>query len=424
MCWYTEHAPDAGMWGIAAFSGRTATHVEDLRGQGEVYSLLAQSRAPSLEVVSSVAGVHAADDMAAWRAYASDPAVSLITSSITEAGYVRTGAGDLDESLEQVRADVAALRADSEAPVATAPGKFVSALVARRSAGGGPITFVPCDNVVGSGAMVRTVVTQMAALVDPTLGSWIDDNVAVISSMVDRITPATRDADIAQVEAMAGWHDPALVVTEAFSEWVLAGEFAGPRPAWEEAGARVVADVTPFEDRKLWLLNGAHSLMAYTGPLRGRMTVGEAIADPVIASWVDQWWDEAGARLDMASQDVTAYRSALLDRFANPAMKDPLSRIAADGSQKIPIRLIPTIRADLAAGRDARAGLRGVAAWVAHVRGLSTPVADARQEEVVALGEGTWEESVAKVVSFMGLPSEVVPVVMELVEEVTGRTSR
>ncbi len=160
-CWYTEHALDADRWGIAAFSGRTATHVAELRAQDELYTLMIQGPAPSAEIVSALTAVHTADDLASWRDYFTRPEVGLVTSSITEGGYLRDAAGDLD--LAAVASDVAALREDPlTGVVTTAPGKFVAGLLARRAAGAGPITFVPCDNVVSSGAMVKTVVTQMA----------------------------------------------------------------------------------------------------------------------------------------------------------------------------------------------------------------------------------------------------------------------
>ena len=189
---------------------------------------------------------------------------------------------------------------------------------------------------------------------------------------------------------------------------------------WEAAGAQFVDDIIPFEHRKLWLLNGAHSLMAYTGPLRGHETVQQAIADPVIFGWVNQWWDEGSHHLPLPDSDILAYRAALLDRFSNPAMTDVLSRIAADGSQKIPIRFVPTINAELESDRTPEAGLRAVAAWVWHLRGRSTPVNDARQAEVLALGEGSLEESVAKVLAFLGLDVDLLPEVLTLAQSLVA----
>jgi fructuronate reductase len=207
------------------------------------------------------------------------------------------------------------------------------------------------------------------------------------------------------------------VVTEPFTEWVLGAGFRTPHPDWSAAGATLVDDVGPFEQRKLWLLNGAHSLMAYAGALRGHATVQQAIADPVVADWVEQWWDQACRHLPLEPDDLARYRAALRLRFANPALRDALGRIGADGSQKIPIRWVPAIRADLAAGRTAEAGLRGVAGWVWHLRGATGSVTDARQAEVVDLGRGPLAEAVAAVLAFLGLPAELTGEVVRLARQ-------
>jgi len=417
-CWYTDHSPDAADWGIAAFAGRTATHVAELTAQDDLYTLLVRGPEPTAEVISALSAVHVAAELDAWRAYWADPSVRVVTSTITEGGYLRDAAGNLDRSLPAVQADLSALRAEPlTGLVTTAPGKFVAGLLARRAAGAGGVTLLPCDNVVSSGPMIATVVRQMAEAVDPGLLDWIDQQVGVVSAMVDRITPATRPEDTALAESLTGCADAATVVTEPFTEWVMQGDFAAGRPAWQAGGARFVDDIEPFEQRKLRLLNGAHSLMAYIGPLRGHATVPQAIADPVIQRWVEDWWAEASGHLPLPAPELADYCRALLDRFSNRALGDQLSRIAADGSQKLPIRIVPTVQADLAAGRDATAGLRVVAAWICHLRGQSTAVTDARQAEVLALGDGSIEQSATKVLGFLGLPLDLTGNVRQLVTD-------
>ena len=171
------------------------------------------------------------------------------------------------------------------------------------------------------------------------------------SSMVDRITPTTTDADRELVTAELGYVDASPVATEPFHEWVMTGRFPAGRPRWEDAGARVVDDVTPFEQRKLWLLNGSHSLLAYAGSIRGHASIDEAIADPACRRWVEALWDEAAPHLPLPADDVAAYRAALLDRYANPRIRHRLAQIVADGSTKIIVRTVPVIRAERAAGR-------------------------------------------------------------------------
>ncbi len=231
---------------------------------------------------------------------------------------------------------------------------------------------VSCDNLPGNGGVTARVVGELATLVDPALAGWIGRNVAFVTTMVDRITPRTTDEDRQAV----GW-DAVPVVTEPFTEWVLSGDFPAGRPAWEEPGARFVADVLPHETRKLLLLNGGHSLLAYAGSARGHATVAEAVADPQCRRWLDQWWDEASRHVPLPAAELTAYRAALTERFANPRIRHTLAQIAADGSQKLPIRVLPVLRAERAAGRMPAGAVRVLAAWIAHLRGDGAPVDDA-----------------------------------------------
>ena len=165
------------------------------------------------------------------------------------------------------------------------------------------------------------------------------------------------------------------MVTEPFREWVLSGVFPSGRPTWQDAGATFTDDVTPYEHRKLWLLNGAHSLLAYAGSIRGRTTVADAVADEICQSWLAAWWAVASPYLNQPTTEVAAHQAALLARFTNARMRDRLDRIAADGSQKLPIRILPVLRAERAAGRLPEAATRVLAAWICHLRGMGAPVA-------------------------------------------------
>ena len=180
----------------------------------------------------------------------------------------------------------------------------MSGYLARRAAGAGAIAIVPCDNLPDNGPALKRVVDDFISAVDPSLADWAAANVAFGTTMVDRITPATTDEHRAAVLAALGVVDASPVPTEPFSEWVIAGEFPKGRPAWDAAGAFVVDDVVPFEQRKLWLLNGSHSLLAYAGTILGHETVADAIADPVARGWVEQWWDEASSHLTLPAEDV------------------------------------------------------------------------------------------------------------------------
>ncbi|MGC5629190.1 mannitol dehydrogenase family protein [Georgenia sp. Z1344] len=394
--WYTHHSPDSADWGYAAFTGRSPAAAEALAPQGGRYTLV--TRGPDgdeLEVIDSVVAVHAADDHDAWLGYLRDPDVAVVTLTVTEAGYLRGPDGGLDLAHEGVAADVEALRADPTASVGTAPGRLAAGLIARRAAGAGPITLLSCDNLPGNGEVLRRVVTDLLAALgaDPSVAEGVD----FAASMVDRITPAATDDDAALVERELGVVDASPVTTEPFSEWVVAGTFPAGRPRWEDAGATIVDDVEPYERRKLLLLNGAHSLMAYAGPVLGHETVDQAFGDPQVRAWVEELWDDASETLDLPSDELDAYRAALRDRFANPRMRDSLARIAMDGSQKLPVRHVPVLRSAREVGRLPGGAVLAVAAWITHLRGCGVPVNDVHGDRWRELAAGPAGEAVAHV---------------------------
>jgi fructuronate reductase len=224
--------------------------------------------------------------------------------------------------------------------------------------------------------LTAAVVRDLATDVDDSLLSWIDENVDFATSMVDRITPATSTDDRLLVARTQGYEDASPVPTEPFSEWVISGRFRAGRPAWQESGARIVDDVTPYEQRKLWLLNGSHSLLAYAGSIRGHSTIDEAIGDAECRSWVVEFWTEAGRNLILGTEAAETYTSALIERFGNPRVRHQLSQIAPDGSRKLPIRILPTLRAERAADRMPIGCATVIAAWILHLRGYGAPLKD------------------------------------------------
>ncbi len=423
--WYTDRAPDAGDWGIAAFTGRRGELAEALNDQDCLYTLITRAAdGDRFEVIGSLAHAHPATDHEAWLAYLRSPDVRAVTLTVTEAGYFRGAGGGLDLDHPAVGGDVETLKGDPGALVHTAPARLVAGLLARRDADAGPISLVPCDNLPGNGAVVARVVADLAGLVDPDLAAWMGDSVSTVTTMVDRITPRTTPADVQAVLDRTGTADRAPVVTEPFHEWVLSGAFPAGRPRWEDAGATFTDDVSPYEDRKLWLLNGAHSLLAYAGSTLGHQTVAEAVADDRCRAWVEQWWSEASPHLSLPAADLAAYRSALSARFANPRIEHRLEQIAADGSQKLPVRIVPVLRRERAAGRLPEGALRVLAAWLAHLRGAGAPVQDPRGEELVASAAGSLPDAVRRVLAFLdpalAEDAEVTSAVVALVPSFTG----
>ena len=407
--WYTAHSPDANDWGIAAFTGRRTDMADALKPQGGLYTLITRSaEGDSFELIGSISAIHAAAEHEAYLDYLSRAEVAIITITVTEAAYLRGADGHLDSGLDVVGSDLEALRSDPRKPVASLPARLAAGLVARRASGAAALSILSCDNLPENGAVTKTVVQDFAALLDETLVDWIGSNVDFATSMVDRITPGTTDQDRALVQQACGYIDAYPVATEPFSEWVVSGEFPAGRPRWEEAGAALVADVEPFEQRKLWLLNGSHSMLAYAGSIRGHATIDEAIADPACSSWVETFWDEASRHLSLPASDIAGYRAALLTRFSNPRAGDQLARIAADGSTKLLVRTMPTIRAERAAGRVPTGSATTVAAWILHLRGLGAPVKDT--------GAGPAQEAANS-----GELPVVVPAVLDTLEPGLGR---
>lgn len=419
--WYTEHAPDADQWGIAAFSGRSATLADAMGPQDGLYTLLVRGNdGDHPEVISSVSAVHSGTDLAAWLDYWRSADLAIVTLTVTEAGYLRGTDGGIDLANEAVAADRDAIAAGNLEAVRTAPGKLLAGMIARRDGGAdhGPVTVLSCDNLPDNGGVAARVTRSLAEAVDPALADLVNQH-SFATAMVDRITPRTTDADIAAVAEATGIQDASPVVTEPFTEWVIAGNFPAGRPQWD---ATFVDDVEPFEQRKLWLLNGSHTLMAYAAPGRGHEVVSEAITDPVVRDWVEQWWDEAARHLQVPESDIVAYRAALVSRFENRQIRHLLAQIAGDGSQKVPVRLLPALRAERAAGRDGRGAARGVAAWIRHLQGHTTPITDAAAQPFIdAATTGTTEEAATAVLALFdaGLTTDagLVTLVTELVEE-------
>jgi fructuronate reductase len=423
--WYSAHAPDGGEWGIAAFTGRRAEPARHLAAQDGLYTLTV--RGPDVdrsEIVPVISAAHPAAEHDRLLDYFADPRMAVVTLTVTEAGYRRTPAGGLDMDDPEVAADLAALRADLAAPVATVPARLLAGLAARRVADAGPVAVIPCDNLPGNGRVVRGLLGELAGRVDAGLGEWMGESVAFVDTMVDRITPAVTLAEAEELRAITGWADRSPVLTEPFTEWVLGGDFPAGRPRWEAAGATFTDDVGPYDQRKLWLLNGAHSLLAYAAPLRGHRTVADAFADPTCAAWVEEWWDEVAPHLALPATDARAYRAALGERWSNRRIVHTLGQIAADGSQKLRVRVPAVVHGERAAGREASGGARILAGWLAHLRGLGVEVNDPAAAELRTRVAGDVRDAARRVLEFLdpelAADDDFVAVVVTRFAELTG----
>jgi fructuronate reductase len=296
-----------------------------------------------------------------------DANVRIVSLTVTEKGYCRDPkSGDI--ALEH--AGVAHDLHNAHEP-GTVPGILVAALRARRDAGVAPFTVLSCDNLSHNGAALRQVVCSYARALDTELAAWIEREVAFPSTMVDRIVPSTTDVDRDAASSALGLRDEVPVPCEPFRQWVIEDRFTSGRPAWDRVGAQLVDDVMPFELAKLRMLNATHSTLAYLSMLGGFATIDDAISfAPMRTLILSMMTYEIAPTLSVPPTfDLMAYRDALLERYANPALKHRCAQIAMDGSQKIPPRLLGTIATRLARGESIPRLALGVGAWLVFLRG-------------------------------------------------------
>lgn len=350
-------------WGITGASLRSAGVRDEMNPQDGLYTVVTRDGSGDTpKVIGAVREVLVApENPEALVERLADPHVHIVTLTVTEKGY------KLDPATGALLAndpDVAADCADLTAPK-TAPGFLVAALSARRDLGLPPFTAISCDNLPHNGRRLEQAVLAIARAHSAALAEWIEAEGAFPETMVDRIVPATTPADIAGLEASLGLSDQAMVKAEPFLQWVIEDRFCGPRPAFETLGVQITASVAPWEEAKLRMLNGAHSGIAYLGGLAGIDFVHEVVAIPAFVRFVETLWDEAEETLSPPpGLDVAAYRAALMERFANPALQHRTRQIAMDGSQKLPQRLLAPIVARRAKGLDVDALALAVAAWM------------------------------------------------------------
>ena len=394
-------------WAIVAASLRSAATRDALKPQDCLYTLSVRSgEGERLRVIGSVVDVIVAtQERERLLAAMSDPRVRILTLTVTEKGYCHDPAtGALNEADAGIVQDLKT----PDAP-GTAPGLVIAALARRRAAGIAPFTVLTCDNLPSNGTVARRILTRFAELRDADLGAWVAGEVAFPATMVDRITPATTDEDRARVDAALGVTDAWPVVTEPFSQWVIEDRFPTGRPAFEATGAEMVADVAPYELMKLRLLNGAHSSLAYLGYLAGYQFVSDVMGDASYARFVASLMEEATATLTVPpSTDLAGYKAALLDRFRNPALKHRTWQICMDGSQKLPQRLLGTIRDCLKRGAPFGRLALGVAGWMRYVtaideKGQAIDVRDPLAGDLRALADAAGRDAERLVHAFLGV---------------------
>lgn len=409
-------------WGIAAVSMRTRCTVDALAAQDGLYTLAIRDADPSMRVIGAHRGVLGPEDAAQTRALLADPAVALVTTTVTEKGYCLASDGTLDLAHPDIAHDLA--HAGGRAAVSrSVVGWIAAGLSARRAAGIAPFVPMPCDNLASNGAKLHAALVAFAARTEAGLSDWIAGEVRVPSTMVDSITPASDAALYADVAATLGVEDRAAVQRESFSQWVIEdiGRLLGPNPGSDlgpglaSVGVTVTDDVGGYEKAKLRILNGAHSTLAYAGLLRGATSVADAMRDTRLAAFVD-----AMIRTDIIPMlppvrglDIQAYRTSVLQRFRNPAIVHRLDQIAQDGSQKLPYRLGDTLLANRRAGSMPTHVVAAFGAWVAFLIRRARDgqvIVDPAGETLAALAcDGSPADIVVRLAeNGLGIPREVI----------------
>ncbi len=369
--WYTEQVLNqyGGDWGIMGASLRSQTVRQQLDPQDNLYTLTQRDSAnQTTQLIGAIKEVIVApQDPKRLITVLSSESTEVVTLTITEKGYCYDFAVD---DLDWDNPDVVHDLAQFPNRLRTAIAYLVAALSERR-AKHLPLTLISCDNLPANGKTLKRVVTAFAAKIDEDLASWIEQSVAFPCSMVDRIVPATTDDDIKAVKQTLGVEDKAAVVTEPFSQWVIERNFKTELPAWDKVGALYVDDVTPFEEMKLRLLNGSHSIIAYLGFLAGYDYVHQVIADPEFECFIRGYMDDiAGPTLSMPQGfDLEVYKDQLIQRFANTSLNHKTSQIAQDGSQKISQRWLSCLRENIEQARDVSLLALALAGWFRYLQG-------------------------------------------------------
>ncbi|MFW3172295.1 mannitol dehydrogenase family protein [Geodermatophilus sp. CPCC 206100] len=383
-------------WGVVGVGLRRRTMQEALVPQDHLYTVIERSpdgeRARVVGVMVDYLFAPDAPDAVLDRL--TDPRTRMVTLTITGAGYrLDPTTGEFDPADPDVLQDLARPHAPT-----TVFGFLVEAFDRRRRAGLPGLTVVSCDNVHRNGDVTRAAVVGLARMRDEVLARWITDRVAFPSSMVDRITPQTPPEERAALAERYGVDDRWPVITEPFSQWVIEDTFVNGRPPLEEVGVRFVRDVGDHELMKTRLLNASHSALGYLGSLAGHSRMDVLMTDPVFAEYVARLMDDEVTPLlpQPDGVDLTEYKRILLQRFANPAIADRLSRLCRRGSTKLPHHLLPSLRQALAEGRPTTLLTLAVAGWCRYLRGTDAggrplPLEDPRAAELqeLALAGGT-----------------------------------
>ena len=361
---------DIEKWGIIAVSLNSKDSFNKLASQDLMFSALSLSGMERrVQKISSISDfLVAKKDRQAVLDALSNEQIEIVSLTITEKGYhYNSDLKELDFSNQNIIDDLE----NPENPK-TAVGFLVAGLRDRYLSGKAPFTILSCDNLPNNGAVVQTIVLDFAQKIDPSFAKWILKEVCFPSSMVDRITPATKEQDIINFANEFGVYDPALVVHEDFFQWAVEDKFSSERPKFELAGVQIVSNVELHEKMKLRCLNGTHSALAYLGYLAGFNTIAECVSEDSMVNYIQYLWEEEIVPTlgTPKGENLSDYCSKLLERYQNSAIEHKTWQIAMDGSQKLPQRILETV-SDLLKNQKNFQGLAlAIAGWIKYVTAI------------------------------------------------------
>ncbi|CAZ98398.1 mannitol dehydrogenase family protein [Zobellia galactanivorans] len=364
-----ESVTDWGICGVALLDFDTKIY-NTLKEQDGLYTLIVKELdgTHTRQVIGSIveylfapeAPIKVIEKMAS-------PEVKIITLTITEGGY------NYNEATKKFDFDNPLIQHDLTHPNSpkTIFGYLTQALKLRKDRGLKGCTIQSCDNIQGNGHMAKRMLLTYVSTAAPDLVEWIESHVSFPNAMVDRITPATSEADIINLRETTGIEDAWPVVCEPFKQWVIEDDFIEGRPAWETVGAQFVNNVEPYEKMKLSLLNAGHSVLGILGALLGYDTIDEAVNNPNVRSFLNSYMDvEVSPVLgDLEGIDLSDYKRSLLERFGNINIKDQIDRICSESSAKIPIFILPTVNAQLTENGPIKRAAFVIAAWAIYSLG-------------------------------------------------------
>lgn len=360
-----------GDWGISEISLFNGDELmSQLRQQDHLYTVLEKGAQGNQAIV--VGAVNEClnaklDSLAAIIEKFCEPQVAIVSLTITEKGYcIDPATGRLDESQPRIVHDL-----EHPDEPHSAPGILVEALARRRERGLTAFTVLSCDNIPDNGRIVKNAVLGMAHKRDAELAAWIEQHVTFPATMVDRIVPAATPASLNEIAEHLGVFDPCAISCEPFIQWVIEDNFVAGRPEWEAADVQMVDDVMPWEQMKLRMLNGSHSFLAYLGYLAGHQHISDCMHDAPFRQAVRRLMSsEQAPTLTITGVDLNAYADSLIERFANPALKHRTWQIAMDGSQKLPQRMLESVRMHLQRKSAWPLLALGIAGWMRYVSGV------------------------------------------------------